>query len=78
MNEEQIQEFWLMFKEYLDKKHVEAAAERYVDMLADYGISDEAFQECFGADSNLDEAIRYYLDIDEIDTLDEEEDEWDE
>ena len=35
MNEEQIQEVWTLFKEYLDKKHVETAAERYVDLLAD-------------------------------------------
>jgi hypothetical protein len=38
MNDEQIQEIWMMFKEHLDKKHVETAAERYVDLLADYGI----------------------------------------
>ena len=76
MNEEQIQEFWLLFKEYLDKKHVESAAERYVDLLADYGTSDEAFQECFGADSFLDNAIKYYLDLDNEDVIDEED--WDE
>ena len=40
MNEEQIQEVWTLFKEYLDKKHVETAAERYVDLLADYGRDD--------------------------------------
>ena len=35
MNEEQIAEVWTLFKEYLDKKQVEIAAERYIDMLAD-------------------------------------------
>ena len=35
MNEEQIAEVWITFKEYLDKKHVEMAAERYVDLLAE-------------------------------------------
>jgi len=75
MNEEQIADFWMLFKEYLDKKHVETAAERYVDMLADYGVSDETLQECFGVDSTLDASIKYYLDLDE-DVY--EDDEWDE
>jgi len=75
MNEEQIADVWMLFKEYLDKKHVETAAERFVDMLADYGVSDETFQECFGIDTNLDAAIKYYLEIDN-DLYDD--DEWDE
>ena len=65
MNEEQIADVWLMFKEYLDKKHNEMAAERFVDLLADYGVSDESFQELLGTDALLDTAITYYLDIDE-------------
>jgi len=74
MNEEQIADFWTLFKEYLDKKHTELAAEKYVDMLADYGVSDETLKEATGADAVLDSAIQYYLDID-----DEmfEDDEWD-
>ena len=75
MNEEQIADVWMLFKEYLDKKHIEIAAERFVDLLADYGVSDETFADCFGIDSNLDNAIRYYLDIDEVDS---DLDEWDE
>lgn len=74
MNEEQIADFWTMFKEYLDKKHVDMAAEKYVDTLADYGVSDEVFKETIGVDAVLDSAIQYYLDIDE-DLFDE--DEWD-
>jgi hypothetical protein len=38
MNEEQISDIWTMFKEYLDKKQIELAAEKYVDLLADYGV----------------------------------------
>ena len=73
MNEEQIADIWMMFKEYLDKKHVDTAAERFVDMLVDYGVSDETLQECFGIDQMLDSAIKYYLEIDN-DFYDDEED----
>ena len=75
MNEEQIADIWMMFKEYLDKKHIETAAERFIDLMADYGVSDETFTECFGSDVALDAAIKYYLDLD-YDPY--EEDEWDE
>ena len=75
MNEEQIADIWMLFKEYLDKKHTEMAAERFVDLLADYGVSDETFNDCFGIDSTLDNAIRYYLELDEEDEDDY--NEWD-
>ena len=74
MNEEQIADVWLLFKEYLDKKHVEMAAERFVDMLADYGLSDLAFQELLGNDTVLDTAINYHLEVDDDLHDDEEED----
>ena len=77
MTEEQIADIWMMFKEYLDKKHVETAAERFVDLMADYGVSDETFTESLGADASLDAAINYYLDIDSDDWQDDN-DEWDE
>ena len=76
MNEEQIADIWMSFKEYLDKKHVEMAAERFVDLLADYGVSDETFQDCFGTDAVLDGAIKYYLELD--DDAEDDYDEWDE
>jgi len=75
MNEEHIADIWMLFKEYLDKKHVETAAERFVDMMVDYGVSDESLQECFGHDTALDAAIKYYLEIDN--DLYDDEDEWD-
>ena len=77
MNEEQIADVWLLFKEYLDKNHVEMAAERFVDMLADYGLSDLAFQELLGNDTVLDTAINYYLEVDDDLHDDEEEDKHD-
>ena len=72
MDESQIVDIWMMFKEYLDKKHVEMAAERFIDLMADYGTSDETFKDCLGHDTALDHAINYYLDLDEDDVLDEE------
>ena len=77
MNEEQIVEIWSLFKEYVDKKQIELAAEKYIDLMADYGISDMSLKDCIGADSSLDEAIYYYLDLDGEDT-DDEEMSWDE
>ena len=75
MNEEHISDIWTMFKEYVDKKQIELVAEKYVDLLADYGVSDEMFKEVIGTDSYLDEAISYYLDLDNVDDDDED---WDE
>jgi len=77
MDDEQIVDIWTSLKEYLDKKHVEMAAEKYVDLMADYGVNDETFQQCFGHCYTLDNAIKYYLDLDNEDDLDEES-EWDE
>ena len=74
MNEEHISDIWTMFKEYVDKKQMELVAEKYVDLLADYGVSDETFKEVIGTDSNLDEAISYYLDLDNVD----DDEDWDE
>jgi len=76
MNEDQIADVWMMFKEYLDKKHIEMAAERFVDLLADYGISDETFQELLGTDAQLDSAINYYLELDDEETYEDEEEDW--
>ena len=73
MNEENIADIWTLFKEYLDKKQIEIVAEKFVDLMADYGVSDQTLKESMGCDVALDDAIHYYLDLDN----DEEEDEWD-
>ena len=66
LNEEQIADIWTMFKEYVDKKQIDIVAERFVDLLADYGVSDETFRDVIGvADNDLDSAISYYLEIDD-------------
>ena len=67
MNEDQIADIWNLFKEYLDKKQVELAAEKFVDLLADYGVDDVVFKDCLGHDKYLDSAITYYLDLDNYD-----------
>lgn len=64
LNETQIGDIWLLFVDYVDKKQVEAAAERYVELLADYGIRDSVLEGATGVDSTLDAAIEYYLDED--------------
>lgn len=76
MNENQIADIWLLFKEYADKKALESLAERYVDLLADHGISDKTLKDAIGFEASLDEAIEYYLDQDSEESLDEE-DNWD-
>jgi len=79
MNENQIADIWMTFVEYFDKKHIDTAAERFVDLLADYGVSDETFKESLGNDSTLDDAIYYYLEVDSDadDANDSEEEDWD-
>ena len=68
MDGSQIIEFWQVVKEYIDKKHIETVAERYVDLCADFGTDDEAFRDALGSDNELDKAIGYYLEEDvEID-----------
>ena len=73
MDGSQIIEFWQVFKEYIDKKHIETVAERYVDLCADFGTDDEAFRDALGSDNELDKAIGYYLEEDvELDEYTEE------
>ena len=75
MNESQIVDTWTLFKEYVDKKNQDIAAERFVDLLADYGVDDHTFTQVLGSDSVLDGAINYFLDIEEENY--EEDDPWD-
>ena len=65
MKETQIADIWTLFREYVDKKSLDIVAEKYVDLLADYGIDDVVLKKSMGVDSDLDNAICYYLDIDD-------------
>ncbi len=71
LNETQIGDIWMLFADYIDKKQLEVAAERFVDLLADYGTSDRVMQNAMGVDGTLDQAIEYYLDEDEEDEDDD-------
>jgi hypothetical protein len=73
LSETQVGDIWLNFVEYIDKKQLETVAERYVDLLADFGVSDKVFKEALGVDETLDQAIGYYLNDDE-DIEDDDED----
>lgn len=73
LNESQIADIWIMFKEYIDKKQLDIVAEKYVDLLADYGVRDEVLEEVIGTDNDLDDAINYYLENDYDDGYDDEE-----
>jgi hypothetical protein len=72
LNETQIGDVWLNFVEYLDKKQLETVAERYIDLLADFGVSDKTLQAATGVDEILDQAIGYYLNDDEVEEEDDE------
>jgi hypothetical protein len=74
LNETQVGDIWLNFVEYIDKKQLETVAERYIDMLADFGVPDKVLQAATGVDDILDQAIGYYLNDDEDSIEDEDED----
>ena len=77
MNENQIADIWMLFKEYIDKKTLELAAERYIDLLADNVIIDKAIVNSSGFEEVLDSAIEYYLDEEDVEEDSDEEDNWD-
>ena len=74
MNDTQIGEVWLFFKEYLRKEDISNAAESFVDLLADFGVKDKVLQGALGVDPDLDSVIEYYLEDDGEDEEDYDED----
>jgi hypothetical protein len=68
MTDTQISDIWCFFKEFIGKDDIQAAAEQFVDLLADFNIKDKVLQGAMGSDADLDSAIEYYLEDDtEID-----------
>jgi hypothetical protein len=63
--EEQVVEIWNLFKPYIDKKQLNLTAEKYIDYLVDAGTHDEVLQASLGHSQSLDNAIHYYLDMEE-------------
>jgi hypothetical protein len=79
MTDTQISDIWCFFKEFIGKEDVQAAAEQFVDLLADFNIKDKVLQGAMGSDADLDSAIEYYLEDDtdiEEDYEDPEEDDY--
>jgi hypothetical protein len=64
MTDTQISDIWCFFKEFIRKDDVQAAAEQFVDLLADFNIKDKVLQGAMGSDADLDNAIEYYLEDD--------------
>jgi hypothetical protein len=69
MNENQIADIWMLFKEYIDRKIVDSVAERYVTMLIDHDVSEKQLENAIGFDDVLDDAISEQLE--ELDEEDE-------
>ena len=67
MTEREIVDIWTFFKEHVDKKQIGIVVEQYIDLLADLGTDDNELKSSLGNCSHLDNAINYYLDLDEID-----------
>jgi hypothetical protein len=76
LNETQVGDIWLTFIEYIDKKQLETVAERYIDLLADFGVPDKVLKNALGVDDVLDQAIGYYLNDDEEDIIDDDDEDY--
>tara|TARA_A200000159_G_C7135407_1_gene260738 strand:+ start:115 stop:345 length:231 start_codon:yes stop_codon:yes gene_type:complete len=74
MDSSLVVDMWNTFKDSIDKKTIDTVAETYVDTCADYGADDQTFRDALGSCDILDQAINYYLDLDEEDP--DEEDDW--
>lgn len=62
MEEDQVADVWMLFKEYIDKKHLGTAAERYIEILSDHGVGDDVLRSVSEADEPLANAIASHLD----------------
>ena len=79
MNDESIVDIWIGLREYIDKKQIESAVTKFVDILVDNGVDDSMLRECIGHDNDLDNAIEYYLDeYPDEDEVDYDSQDWDE
>ena len=56
---------WGLMKSYVPAKDRSVVAEKFADIAMDNGVEDEELKELIGHDDELDEAIRYNLDIEE-------------
>jgi|TARA_E500000178_G_C16602641_1_gene565412 hypothetical protein len=56
---------WGLMKSYVSAKDKSVVAGKFVDIAMDNGVQDEELKELIGHDDDLDEAIRYNLDIEQ-------------
>ena len=56
---------WSLMKSYVSAKDKSVVAGKFVDIAMDNGVQDEELKELIGHDDDLDEAIRYNLDIEQ-------------
>ena len=56
---------WGLMKSYVSAKDESVVAGKFVDIAMDNGVQDEELKELIGHDDDLDEAIRYNLDIEQ-------------
>lgn len=66
MDEDTILDIWALFSDYIDKKQHAAVAGRFVDLLADLEVNTMTLKGAIGNYEDLDSAIDYYLDEEEI------------
>jgi len=75
MNAEQLVEVWLGLREYFNEKMMDTIAAKYVAILVDNGVQDQALKDSLGEDPALDLAISDYMsDCDDDDEPDYDED----
>ena len=72
MKEDLIADLWNVMIGHIPEKHREDVAYDFVNVLMDYGVKESTIEALQGIDSNLDKAIDYVIDGEEIE--DEEED----
>ena len=65
METQMLIDVWGLIKSYVPTKDKSVVAEKFVDIAMDNGIEDEELKELLGHDDDLDEAIKYNLDIEE-------------
>jgi len=65
METQMLIDVWGLMKAYVSAKDKSIVAEKFVDIAMDNGVEDEELKELIGHDDELDEAIRYKLDIEQ-------------
>jgi hypothetical protein len=71
LNDVQIGEVWTLFSAYIDKKHLDVIAERYVEFLSDAGATNKTLQSSVGVDHWLDHAVSDFLATDDEEEIED-------